>query len=80
MWQSKQCRFRTSIKSGTILHGSKLTYKYWLITIYLMSSTKKSFSNYEIQRQLGHKRYEPIWSMIHKIRVEMGRRDNKIIQ
>jgi len=79
MWQCKQCRFRTSIKSGTILHGSKLTFRYWFITIYLMSSTKKSFSTYEIQRQLGHKRYEPIWSMMHKIRVAMGRRDNKYL-
>jgi hypothetical protein len=42
-----------------------------------MSATKKSFSAMEIQRQLGHKRYEPIWLMLHKIRVSMGRRDDK---
>lgn len=79
MWQCKKCRFRTSIKSGTILHGSKLTYRYWFITVYLMSSTKKSFSTYEIQRQLGHKRYEPIWAMMHKIRISMGKRDNRYL-
>ncbi len=27
-----------------------------------------------MQRQLGHKRYEPIWAMMHKIRLIMGLR------
>jgi hypothetical protein len=40
-----------------------------------MSATKKSFSAKEIQRQLGLKRYEPVWAMIHKIRLAMGKRD-----
>jgi len=42
-----------------------------------MSSTKKSISALEMQRQLGHKFYEPIWAMMHKIRVMMGKRDHK---
>ena len=39
--------------------------------------TKKSISALEMQRQLGHKRYEPIWAMRHKIRVAMGNRESK---
>ena len=45
--------------------------------MHLLTSTKKSFSAKEIQRQIGHKRYEPIWSMVHKIRNVMGLRDNE---
>ena len=30
-----------------------------------------------MQRQLNHKRYEPIWLMMHKIRSVMGLRDNE---
>ncbi|MFT4679552.1 MAG: hypothetical protein ACI84C_001106 [Flavobacteriales bacterium] len=30
-----------------------------------------------MQRQIGHKGYEPIWAMKHKIRSVMGRRDEK---
>ena len=45
--------------------------------MHLLTSTKKSFSAKEVQRQLGHKRYEPIWSMLHKIRSVMGLRDDK---
>jgi RNA-splicing ligase RtcB len=42
-----------------------------------MSTTKKSFSSKEIQKQLGLKRYEPVWAMVHKIREAMGQRDDR---
>jgi hypothetical protein len=28
-----------------------------------------------MQKQLGLKRYEPVWAMMHKLRKAMGRRD-----
>ena len=40
-----------------------------------MSTTKKGFSAKEMQRQLGLKRYEPVWAMVHKLRKAMGDRD-----
>jgi hypothetical protein len=40
-----------------------------------MTSIKKSLSALEMQKQLGHGRYEPIWYMMHKIRATMGKRD-----
>ena len=42
-----------------------------------MSATKKSFSSKEIQKQLGLKRYEPVWAMVHKIRKAMGKREGR---
>ena len=33
----------------------------------------------EVQRQLGHPYYEPIWQMLHKIRYAMGKRDDKYL-
>jgi len=42
----------------------------------MLTSTKKSFSALEIQRQLGHLYYEPIWYMLDKIRYAMGKRDD----
>lgn len=76
-WECKNCQYRTTLKSGTVLHGSKLPFQYWFIAMHLITSTKKSFSAKEIQRQLGHKRYEPIWAMMHKLRSVMGLRDNQ---
>ena len=48
-----------------------------MLCIELMTLTKKSFSALEMQRMLGHKRYEPIWFMMHKIRRVMSKRDEK---
>ena len=45
------------------------------IAFHLVTSTKKTFSAKELQRQIGHKYYEPIWAMMHKIRTAMGNRD-----
>jgi hypothetical protein len=64
-----------SLKSGTLLENSKLPYQYWFIAIHLMTATKKTISALEMQRQQGHKYYEPIWSMMHKIRRVMSERD-----
>jgi len=66
-----------SQRSGTLLEASKLPYHYWIYAIFLMVNTKKGISALEMQRQLGHKRYEPIWAMMHKIRQSMGNRDDR---
>lgn len=76
-WQCSRCGFRTTIKSGTVMENSNLPYQYWFIAMHLLTSTKKSFSAKEIQRQIGHNRYQPIWEMLHKIRSVMGLRDHE---
>jgi len=45
--------------------------------MFLLSATKKGFSSKEIQRQLGLKRYEPVWAMVHKLRKAMGKREDR---
>lgn len=77
MFQCKECGYRQSLRANTVMHGSKLPFKYWFIAMHLLTATKHSFSALELQRQLGHKRYQPIWEMIHKLRSIMGMRDGK---
>jgi len=53
--------------------------------MHLLTGTKKTFSALELQRQLGHKFYEPVWYMLQKLRATMGIRDsnyklNKIVE
>ncbi len=74
-YECKGCRFRTSLRSGTIMEISKLPFLVWYKTMFLMSCTKKGFSTNELQKQLGLKRYEPVWAMVHKLRRAMGNRD-----
>ena len=76
-YECKICKTRTTLKSGTIMHGSQLPIRYWFITMHLLTSTKKSFSAQELQKQLEHKYYEPIWGMLHKVRYAMGKRDDQ---
>lgn len=75
-YECKKCKTRTTLRSGTVMHVSKLPFRYWFVAMHLLTSTKKSFSALELKRQLGHKRYEPIWKMLHKLRAAMGKRDD----
>ena len=74
-YECKICGYRQGLKANTVMHASNLPIRYWFITMHLLTSTKKSFSAKELQRQLGHKRYEPVWYMVHKLRSIMGTRD-----
>jgi transposase-like protein len=76
-WECKSCHYRTTLKSGTVMENSKLSYLTWFIAMHLITSTTKSFSAKEVQKQLGFKRYEPVWSMLHKLRAVMGIRDEE---
>jgi hypothetical protein len=57
------------------MQNSNLSFLIWYRAMFLMSATKKGFSAKEMQRQLGLKRYEPVWAMVHKLRKAMGNRD-----
>ena len=70
-------RTETTLTADTVMHNSKLPLMYWFKAIHLLTSTKNTFSASEMQRQLGHKRYQPIWEMMHKLRNVMGKRDSK---
>ena len=78
-YECKLCSYRQSLRANTVMHNSMLPYRYWFIAMHLLTSTKKSFSAKELQRQLGHKRYHPIWHMAHKLREAMGKRDGEYI-
>lgn len=71
----KNCNKSFSLKSGTVMENSNLPFSKWLYCIKYMTFIKKSVSALEMQRLLEHKRYEPIWLMMHKLRIVMGKRD-----
>ena len=78
-FQCASCNFRTSIKSGTVMENSNLPIRTWMLAMTFITATKKSFSAIELQRQLGMKRYEPVFRMYHKLRTIMGKRDDLYI-
>lgn len=77
LWKCASCGSWTNLRAGTIMEKSHMPVRTWFMCIHLMTSTKKAFSALEMQRQLGVKRYEPIWYMMQKIRRSMGKRDSR---
>ena len=45
-----KCGHETTLRSGTVMHGSNLPLLYWFTAIHLLTSTKKTFSAAEMQR------------------------------
>lgn len=74
-WQCKDCDFRTTIKSGSIMQGSQVNFLTSYQAMAFMTFSKKTISAAELQRQLNHPKYDTIWRLMHKIRSAMGKRD-----
>lgn len=75
-YKCKGCGYRTPLRRDTALYHTKMSFRSWFMAIHLMTATKKSMSAKEIQRQMGHNRYQPVWYMLHKLRIIMGKRDS----
>ncbi len=75
-WQCAKCDFRTSLRSGTVMENSNLPIRTWYLAMAFMSFTKKGLSATELQRQLGHSCYQTVWSLMHRVRGAMGKRDD----
>lgn len=74
-WQCTSCNFRTTLKSGSIMEGSKVDFHTWYKAMAFMTYSKKTISAAELQRQLNHPKYDTVWRLMHKIRSAMGKRD-----
>ncbi|GHV26633.1 DDE transposase [Bacteroidia bacterium] len=75
-YECKHCHTRRSLRSGTVLEHTRLPFLYWYVAMHFLTITKKSFSSSELQRQLGHRRYQPVWELTNKLRDVMGKRDD----
>lgn len=78
VWQCKGCKYRTSLKVGTVMENSNLEIKFWMYAFFLATHTKKSYSTCEIRRILGLSRYETVWYLMHRIRQFMSVENKKL--
>lgn len=70
-WECVSCKHQVSLTSGTVLHRTKTPLTAWFWAAYQMTTDKRGISALLIQRQLGIKRYETAWMMLHKLRRAM---------
>lgn len=70
-WQCAACRYQVSLTAGTILHNTKTPLTVWFWATYLTVTDKRGLSALLLQRQLGIRRYETAWMLLHKLRRAM---------
>jgi hypothetical protein len=71
LWQCSACRYQVSVTAGTVLHRTRTPLHLWFWAAYLVTTGTPGISALQLQRQLGLKRYETSWTMLHKLRRAM---------
>lgn len=71
LYECASCGKPFTVTVNTIIHGSHLPIKVWLLAFYLVCSSKKGISALQLQRQLGIGSYRTAWSLNHRIRKAM---------
>ena len=57
--------------AGTVMHGTRMPLQRWFWTAYLVATHDPGISAVQLQRQLGIRRHETAWMMLHKLRAAM---------
>ena len=70
--REKECAKRFSAKTGTVMEGSKLGFKVWMITTYLLSTSLKSASSMRLHRDLKINQ-RSAWFLAHRLRVALAK-------
>ena len=65
--RERECRHRFSVKTGTVMHGSNLSYRKWAIAIYLCLTDLKGVSSMKLHRDLKITQ-KSAWHMAHRLR------------
>ena len=69
-YDCNSCRYRFSVRVGTIFHDSHLPLWKWFLTTYTMIESKKGVSANQIKRSIGVT-YKTAWYLCHRIRHAM---------
>ncbi len=71
VWKCKACRKQFSVLTGTLLHGTKIAVRKWVLVMFEMSANRNGMSAREIQRKYGLTA-ESAWFMAHRLREAMN--------
>lgn len=77
LWRCRACGHDTSVTAGAVLHRTRTPLKQWFWAASLVGTQTPGFSALQLQRQLGIRRYETAWAMLHKLRRTMVRPDRE---
>ena len=69
----RKCRRDTQLTAGTVMKDTHTPLSVWFWGAYLVSSLTPGISAVQFQRQLGLRRYETAFQILHKLRAGMVR-------
>lgn len=73
MLECRQCAYQVSLTAGTVMHLTRQPLPVWFWGAYLMTTQTPGMSALQFQRQLGIRRYETTFQVLHKLRAAMVR-------
>lgn len=71
----RPCRNEVSLTAGTVMHATRTPLQVWFWGAYLVTTQTPGMSALQFQRQLGIRRYETAFQLLHKLRAGMVRPD-----
>lgn len=71
----RACHADTALTAGTVMTRTRMPLAVWFWGAYLVSSMTPGMSAMQFQRQLGIKRYETAFQILHKLRAGMVRQN-----
>ncbi|MGP8162838.1 MAG: IS1595 family transposase, partial [Acidimicrobiales bacterium] len=72
LWKCCDCRKQFSVLTGTIMHGTHVPVRTWVLVIFEMVSSKNGVASREIERKYGLSP-KTAWFLLHRIREGMRR-------
>jgi transposase-like protein len=66
--QCRRCRYQASVTAGTVLHGTRVPLRVWLLAMFFLGRHKKGISALQFQKDAGLGSYQTAWTLLHKLR------------
>jgi transposase-like protein len=74
VWRCKDCKKQFSVITNTVMHGTKIPVRVWLMVIFELCSSKNGVAAREVERKYGIAG-RSAWFMLHRIREAMAHDD-----
>jgi len=74
VWRCRDCKRQFSVITNTVMHGTKIPVRVWLMVIFEMCSSKNGVAAREVERKYGVAG-RIAWFMLHRIREAMSHDD-----
>lgn len=71
------CRSHFNVRMNTVMHGSKLKTRHWLVAIYYVLTARKGVSSLQLSKELGITQ-KSAWFLLHRIREACAAGDREL--